>query len=161
MSISCQLLSFDRSINSTLLIDSIHGSNAKNTFQLPPPSSYFGPLLHKGAESVSLIRDVTQPCASKECLIIAPNCAESRESSKFSKQLDSIDAPSSHRQRERTIHFPAGWDRLTDPWKLSESENTPPPPLRYRDARFWKPAVNVTDIPIPRTTAFNVSDFRN
>lgn len=50
--------SFDR----FLLIDSIRGSNAKNTFRLPPPSSYFDrSTKERRASSVSLIRDATQP----------------------------------------------------------------------------------------------------
>lgn len=50
--------SFDR----FLLIDSIRGSNAKNTFRPPPPSSYFDrSTKERRAPSVSLIRDATQP----------------------------------------------------------------------------------------------------
>lgn len=62
-----------------------------------------------------------------------------RESSKFSKQLDSIDAPSfSRRESERSIFRP---DKIVLPARESFQKVKT---RRYRDARFWKPAVNVT-----------------
>lgn len=92
--------SFDR----FLLIDSIRGSNAKNTFRLPPPSSYFD---RSTKESTERIAYSWRNAASKECLIIDANWVESRVEQLF--QATGFDRRTVVLSpRERTIHFPAG-----------------------------------------------------